>query len=196
MSSVGSPPAIACGHSPGCRILHHRSAHPQPAGVCLGAEERSSRFPPDPDSQSKQGVNDFDRFVEDLQRQIDEQERTLYSAQVLEHARNPRNIGPLESADGFAATTGPCGDTMEIYLRLDQRRCIRKVAFLTDGCGPTLACGSMLTLMVRGLSIEKARTLSARELIIALNGLPGESAHCAELAVNTFQAALQERSPK
>ncbi len=137
-------------------------------------------------------MNDFDRFVEDLQRQIDEQERALYSAQVLKHARNPQNTGRLESADGSAVITGPCGDTMEIYLRLDKGGRIRKVAFLTDGCGPTLACGSMISILAKGLSPENALLISADELLHALGGLPPESVHCAQLAVNTLRAAVRD----
>jgi nitrogen fixation NifU-like protein len=137
-------------------------------------------------------MNDFDRFVEELQRQIDEQERALYSPQVRKHARNPQNIGRLEPADGFAAITGPCGDTMEMYLRLDHEGKIRQVGFLTDGCGPTVACGSMISTLAKGLFPEKALLISADELLHALGGLPPESVHCAELAVNTLRAAVRD----
>ena len=139
-------------------------------------------------------MTDFDSLIEDLQQKIDEQERALYSAEVIEHAHNPKNMRRLEEADCCAAVTGWCGDTMEIYLLLDDTTHIREATFMTDGCGPTVACGSMLTLMVRGLSPEKARTISAHDLIVALNGLPGESIHCAELAVNTLRAAIQEEN--
>ena len=137
-------------------------------------------------------MSDFERFVEQLQRKIDEQERELYSARVIEHARDPRNVGSLENADGFAVVTGWCGDTMKIYLRLGPERTIRQVTFITDGCGPTLACGSMMTVLVRGLSPEEALKISADKLIRALDGLPAESVHCAELTVNTLRAAIAD----
>jgi nitrogen fixation NifU-like protein len=137
-------------------------------------------------------VSDFERFVEQLQRKIDEQERELYSARVIEHARDPRNVGSLENADGFAVVTGWCGDTMKIYLILGPERTIRQVTFITDGCGPTLACGSMMTVLVRGLSPEEALKISADKLIRALDGLPAESVHCAELTVNTLRAAVAD----
>jgi nitrogen fixation NifU-like protein len=137
-------------------------------------------------------VNDFDRFVEELQRQIDEQEWALYSVQVRRHARNPRNIGALEPADGAASITGPCGDTMEFYVRIDREGRIRQVGFLTDGCGPSVACGSMISVLAEGLSPEKALLISADELLRALGGLPPESVHCAELAVNTLRAAVRD----
>jgi nitrogen fixation NifU-like protein len=137
-------------------------------------------------------VNDFDRFVEELQRQIEEQERALYSDQVRKHARNPQNIGALDPADGSAVVTGSCGDTMEIYLRQDPEGRIRQVGFLTDGCGPTVACGSMISILAKGLSAEKALLISTDELLRALGGLPPESVHCAELAVNTLRSAVRD----
>jgi nitrogen fixation NifU-like protein len=137
-------------------------------------------------------VNDFQRFVEDLQRQIEEEERALYSARVIKHARDPQNIGRLEPADGSATITGPCGDTMEIYLRLGEGGIIRQAAFMTDGCGPALACGSMISILTTGLSPEKALLISVEELIRALGGLPPESIHCAELSVNTLRAAVAD----
>ena len=135
-------------------------------------------------------MSDFDRFIEELQKQISERERALYSEQVIAHARNPRNLGRLEQADRSAVLTGWCGDTMEFYLRVGPGGEIQEVMFMTDGCGPTVACGSMLSSMVKGMSLEEALSVSAQELITALNGLPQESAHCAELAVKTLQQAI------
>jgi nitrogen fixation NifU-like protein len=78
---------------------------------------------------------------------------------------------------------------MEIYLRLDKER-ISDVTFMTDGCGPSIACGSMLTIMVQGISLEKAGTIEPEDLLAALGGLPEESAHCAKLAVDTLCEAI------
>jgi nitrogen fixation NifU-like protein len=136
-------------------------------------------------------VNELDHLAEELQRRVDDQERALYSKQVIEHARHPENLGRMDGADCFAVVEGWCGDTMEIYLRLGRGDAIREAAFMTDGCGPSVACGSMLTRMVKGLPPEKALLISPQELIAALHGLPEESAHCAELAVNTLRAALR-----
>jgi nitrogen fixation NifU-like protein len=135
-------------------------------------------------------MSDFDRFIEELQKQISERERALYSEQVIAHAHNPRNLGRLELPDRSAVLTGWCGDTMEFYLRVGPRGQIQEVTFMTDGCGPTVACGSMLSSMVKGMSLEEARSVSPQELITALNGLPQESAHCAELAVKTLRQAI------
>jgi nitrogen fixation NifU-like protein len=131
----------------------------------------------------------FDRLVEKIQREIDEQERSLYSAKVIEEAHHPKNVGRMRQADVCGLVHGWCGDTMEVFLRLDGEM-IREAKFVTDGCGPTLACGSMLTSMLRGLSLTQADEIMPEHIIAALDGLPEESQHCAELAVSTLQNAL------
>jgi len=135
-------------------------------------------------------VEEFDRLIEELQRQIGEQERALYSTEVIEHAHNPVNLERMERAQASAVVRGWCGDTMEFYLRFGERGQIQEATFMTDGCGPTVACGSMLTSLVKGLSPDKALLISAQDLISALKGLPEESVHCAELAVNTLRTAI------
>jgi nitrogen fixation NifU-like protein len=134
-------------------------------------------------------ATDFDRAMEELQQQVIEQARALYSAKVVEAFYNPKNLGRMRKPDAHGLVHGWCGDTMEIYLRLDGER-IKDVAFVTDGCGPTVACGSMLTTMVQGMSVEEASEVRPTDLLEALDGLPRESAHCAELAVSTLQNAL------
>lgn len=136
----------------------------------------------------------FDRVVAELQSLIDEQEQALYSAKAWEQARNPSYLGRMEEPDAHAILRGWCGDTMEIYLRLNGTR-IEKATFMTDGCGPSVACGNMLTTMVRGLTLEQGRKIEPKDLISALEGLPEESAHCAELAVNTLQKAISDHQP-
>jgi len=134
-------------------------------------------------------TSDFDRMVEELQQQIIEQERALYSATVIEEAHNPRNLGRMTEPDAHARVRGWCGDTMEIYLRLNGKR-IQEAAFMTDGCGPAVACGSKLTAMVQGTALKEAGEIKPQDLIAALDGLPEESVHCAELAVSTLQNAI------
>ena len=141
---------------------------------------------------SDQGtVTDIDRILEEIRRQLIEQERAIYSAKVIEHAHNPRNLERMHKPDAHKILRGPCGDTMEIYLRLDKER-ISDVTFMTDGCGPSIACGSMLTTMVRGITLEEASTVETGDLLAALDGLPEESAHCAKLAVDTLQKAIDD----
>jgi Mrp family chromosome partitioning ATPase/NifU-like protein involved in Fe-S cluster formation len=112
-----------------------------------------------------------------------------YSATVIEQARNPQNLGTLSKPDARGIVHGWCGDTMEIQLRLTDGR-IDEARFVTDGCGPTIACGSMITSMTTGCSLEEAGRITPEQLIDRLGGLPPESAHCAQLAVNTLRKAI------
>ncbi len=134
-------------------------------------------------------TNDLDHWVAVLQEAIRERERALFSAKVLAEARQPQNMGIMLDPDGHALLCGPCGDTMEMFLRIQNSR-IEIAAFMTDGCGPTVACGSMLTRMAQGKSLEEAAAIEAADVIIALDGLPPEHVHCATLAVNTLQQAI------
>jgi len=144
---------------------------------------------------AREEVAGFDRMVTGLQRQITEQEEALYSARVLEEARHPRNLGAMLDPDGHAVVGGPCGDTMEIFVRLCGSQ-IEKAAFMTDGCGPTVACGSMLTTMVAGMTLDQAAAIDAGDLIIALDGLPAEHVHCATMAVSTLREAISHHRKK
>ena len=134
----------------------------------------------------------FDRFVAELQQEIDERERAIYSAKVIEEARNPRNLGRMARPDAHGLVQGWCGDTMEIYLRFKGDR-IHKATFMTDGCGPSVACGSVLTVAVEGLTLEQAGLVQPQDLVAALDGLPEDSVHCAELAVSTLREAMDNR---
>jgi nitrogen fixation NifU-like protein len=137
----------------------------------------------------RHAITDFDRFVAELQQQIIEQEQARYSAKVIEQAHSPQNMGRMPEPHVHGRVHGWCGDTMEVYMRLDGER-IKEATFMTDGCGPTVACGSMLTRLVQGMLLEEASRIAPEDLIAALDGLPEESVHCAELAVSTLQNAI------
>ena len=134
-------------------------------------------------------ATDFDRFVDDLEQQVINQALEIYSAKVVDAFYNPKNVGHMSDPDARGLVHGWCGDTMEIFLRLKEER-IEEARFTTDGCGPTVACGSMLTTMVRGISLMDAGEIRQEDLLEALDGLPKENAHCAELALKTLQNAL------
>lgn len=142
------------------------------------------------DMESQQ-VAGLERMATESQRPITEQEDALYSARVLEQARNPGNLGCMEAPDAHAIITGWCGDTMEIYLRLNGGM-IQEATFMTDGCGPAVASGNMLTTMVQGMALDEANRIDPQDLLLALDRLPDESAHCAELAVNTLRKAIAD----
>jgi len=135
---------------------------------------------------------EFDRVVAELQRQIIEQERAVYSAKVIAEAHNPTNMGRMDGADAYGIVHGWCGDTMEFYLRLNGGT-VEAANFMTDGCGSSVACGNMLSRMVQGTSLEEAGSIRPEDLIVALDGLPEENAHCAELAVKTLREAIANR---
>jgi nitrogen fixation NifU-like protein len=122
---------------------------------------------------------------------IKQEMRKRYSEAVVEHSMDPRNLGELEDANGFARVTGPCGDTMSIWLKVNGDTIIN-ASFMTDGCGTTIASGSMVTEMVKGKSIIEAQKTTERDVLDALGGLPQESEHCALLAANTLKAAIRD----
>lgn len=127
----------------------------------------------------------------ELEESVMQDMRKAYSEEAIDHFLNPRNLGQIESPDGFGRVIGPCGDTMEIYLRVDGGR-ITNATFWTDGCGPSIASGSMATELIKGKSIVEAQNMSQDSILNALGGLPEESQHCALLAANTFKDAVRD----
>ena len=113
-----------------------------------------------------------------------------YSAVAIDHARNPRNLGPLTGYNAHARVTGPCGDTMEFWLQIGNGRILR-ANFTTDGCGSSRACGSMVTELATAKTVEEACRIHQKDVLHALGGFPEETQHCALLAANTLQAACQ-----
>jgi nitrogen fixation NifU-like protein len=126
-----------------------------------------------------------------LQEQIKAKMREIHSETVVEHNLNPRNLGSFPDADGYAQVTGPCGDTMEMWLKVDGNIII-KVGFTTDGCGTTIASGSMITEMAKGKNLAEALRIGQQDVLDALDGLPEESKHCALLASDTLKAAIRD----
>ena len=136
---------------------------------------------------------------DELQELVLADARKLYSETVIDHAMDPRNVGTIEHADGFAEVTGPCGDTVSIWLKVSGSTIVN-ATFVTDGCGTTIASGSVVTEMARGRSIGEAQKIGQQDVLDALCGLPDESRHCALLAANALKAAIgdylaMEREP-
>ena len=117
--------------------------------------------------------------------------KKVYSETVVEHSMNPRNVGDIEDAGGFAKVSGPCGDTMEIWLKVNSDT-ISDASFMTDGCGTTIASGSMVTEMAKGRTVFHAQKITQQDVLNALGGLPEESQHCALLAANTLKEAVKD----
>jgi nitrogen fixation NifU-like protein len=136
-------------------------------------------------------TSEFDDPFKELEEQVMAEMRKVYSETVIDHAMNPRNVGNMPHADGVAAVTGPCGDTMEIWLKVNDGR-ISDATFWTDGCGPSIACGSLVTELVKGRNIAEARKITQDYILNTLGGLPEESLHCALLAANTLKEAIKD----
>jgi nitrogen fixation NifU-like protein len=116
----------------------------------------------------------------------------MYSAQVLDHFQNSRNPGTVANPDAVAQLDNPaCGDVLKLTLRIENGR-IAEIRFLAKGCVPAIACGSALTELVRGRTVEEARTLKREELVDAVGGLHEASNHASHLAMDTLAKALGE----
>ena len=116
----------------------------------------------------------------------------MYSAQLLDHFQNPRNPGELVDANATAEIQNPaCGDVLRLTLRIESGR-IAEIRFKAKGCVPSMACASALTELVAGRSLEETRRLDRDALIAAVGGLPQASTHAAQLALDTFSAALDQ----
>jgi nitrogen fixation NifU-like protein len=115
--------------------------------------------------------------------------RATFPEKAVDHMLRPRNVGEFRTPDGMGRASIECGDSMQICLRVSQGR-ILEARFMTDGCGPVIACGSMATELARGKTVSKAMALSEDDIMIALGGLPDSETHCATLAVNALKRAL------
>ena len=118
--------------------------------------------------------------------------QSLYSEKVMEHFRNPRNVGEIENPDGIGHVGNPvCGDIMELYIKVD-RDIITDAKFKTFGCGAAIATSSMVTELVKGKSIEEAKRISNRAVAEALGGLPPVKLHCSVLAEEALKSAIED----
>ena len=114
----------------------------------------------------------------------------LYSEKVMDHFRNPRNVGSIENADGVGeAGNAKCGDIMKIYLKIEND-VITDVKFETFGCGSAIASSSMATEMIKGKHVSEALALTNKAVVEALDGLPAHKLHCSVLAEEAVKAAL------
>ena len=135
---------------------------------------------------------DIKKFSRELQEQIIEQIRQRYSQTVIDHWQNPRNYRQIENPDGYARVKGPCGDTMEMFIKMDNNN-ISNCTFQTDGCGTTIACGSITTELAKDKSfIQALASVSSGEILEKLGGLPEADVHCAHLAAETLRRALAD----
>ena len=116
----------------------------------------------------------------------------LYSEKVMDHFRNPRNVGTIENADGVGEVgNAKCGDIMKIYLKI-RDGVIKDVKFETFGCGSAIASSSMATELIKGKPVSEAMALTNKAVAEALDGLPAHKLHCSVLAEEAIKAALKD----
>ena len=116
----------------------------------------------------------------------------LYSEKVMDHFRNPRNVGMIEDADGVGEVgNAKCGDIMKIYLKIEND-IITDVKFETFGCGSAIASSSMATELIKGKPVGEALSLTNKAVVEALDGLPAHKLHCSVLAEEAIKAALKD----
>jgi nitrogen fixation NifU-like protein len=116
---------------------------------------------------------------------------TVYSAQVLDHFQNPRNTGDVPNPDASAQIENPaCGDILKLTVRMIDGH-IGEIRFRAKGCVPAMACGSLLTEMVKGKTPSDAARLTREELVAATGGLPEASSHAAHLALDALKTVLR-----
>jgi nitrogen fixation NifU-like protein len=120
----------------------------------------------------------------------------MYSDKVLDHFRNPRNVGELEDADGVGTVGNPvCGDVMTIYIKVEEDR-ISDIRFKTFGCGAAIATTSMTTELAKGKTLDEALKITREQVAEELGGLPPVKMHCSNLAADALHEAINDYRKK
>jgi nitrogen fixation NifU-like protein len=115
-----------------------------------------------------------------------------YSDKVMDHFKNPRNVGDMENPSGLGKAENPvCGDMMELYIKVEEGKIV-DTKFKTYGCGAAIAASSMVTEMLKGKTIDEALDISNKAVADALGGLPRAKMHCSVLAEDAIRAAIED----
>jgi nitrogen fixation NifU-like protein len=136
-------------------------------------------------------ADEFDDFARALQDQIYEETREAYGQVAFERWLKPLYVGVLPNPEGHGRVKGTCGDTMEIFLRFENDK-VKEAAFQTDGCGSSTVCGSFAAELAHGRSPDEVAEITGEMILDVLGGLPEEDRHCAFLAAETLQEALDD----
>ena len=120
----------------------------------------------------------------------------MYTAKVMDHFQNPRNVGEIENPDGVGELGNPvCGDIMKLYIKVEDNHII-DAKFKTFGCGAAIATSSMITELVKGRTLEEAERISKKTVAEALDGLPPIKMHCSNLAADALHNAIEDYKSK
>ena len=133
----------------------------------------------------------LDEFADRLQEKVNQEVIQEYGERVYERWRNPRFGGRMESPTGYGRVTGNCGDTMEIFLRLEDGL-VSDASFTTDGCGCSAVCASVACELAIGKEPKKVVDVTGEMILRVLGGLPEDDVHCGFLAAETLQAAADD----
>jgi len=141
-------------------------------------------------------MNDrIDDFISGLQERIFEETRAAYGEVGFQRWRKPLYRGGMDDADGYGCLTGTCGDTMQIFLKIEKDR-VKAASFLTDGCGSSAVCGSLAAELSLGKTPDELMDFSGEKILDVLGVFPEEDKHCAFLAGETVQAAIGDYMKK
>ena len=133
----------------------------------------------------------LDDFVVRLQDQIFEETREAYGELGFQRWRNPLYRGAMPDADGHGRVTGRCGDTIELFLKFEDDR-VARATFITDGCGSSTVCGSLAAELALGKNPDELTVVTGEKILEVLGRFPKEDEHCAFLAAESLQAALDD----
>jgi nitrogen fixation NifU-like protein len=116
----------------------------------------------------------------------------MYSTQVLDHFEHPRNAGEVSNADAVVQVENPaCGDVLKLSIKVLDGR-VTEARFLAKGCVPAMACGSLLTELIQGKTLQQAREVTREDLVTSIGGLPEASQHASHLAMDALAAVLKQ----
>jgi len=135
--------------------------------------------------------NKVDDFVRDLQDQISRETKEAYGEIAYQRWLNPLHMGSLKDPDGYAILRGVCGDTIQIFLNFENGR-VKEASFQTNGCGSSIVCSSFAAEMALGKNPDELLEITGDDILEKLKVLPNDDQHCAFLAAETLQGALNE----
>jgi len=135
--------------------------------------------------------DNFDAFIDKLQQQVFDETRDVFGEAGFQRWRHPLYNGRLENPDSHARITGKCGDTMEIFLIFENGH-VKTAAYTTDGCGSSTICGSFTAEMAIGRTPDELTEITGEKVLEKIGTFPEEEQHCAFLAAEALQAALNQ----
>jgi len=135
--------------------------------------------------------NKPDEFVKGLQNQIPDETRAVYGQTTFQRWLKPIYAGTMDSADGYGRVLGSCGDTIEIFLKFEEGK-VKKALFQTDGCGSSSICGTFAAELAHGKTPDELIEITGERILDVMGGLPEEEQHCAFLAAESLQEALND----